>query len=218
MKTSPAHRFHQELDAFFEKHYYSEDFELQAGIKAWRDQLSGPDLEMFDQVIVDRLRADPSILNITVCTRLEIPNAIPLLVDLLNRESETTQRSRTIMAALQNYNEDTVFHTIERFMDSSQEREALRILSLVNFSRAQPYLVRAMFREGYEDECLHILHRAVKRHGLNEVIAELQAWSGDRASTFRKRLKKILGCKPSSYNPFSKEQIGQILDSFPRIG
>lgn len=213
-----ANSFHQELESFFEQNYYSEDFELQAAIKGWRDRLSNAEQEGFDRAILERLEDDPSVLNITVCTRLEIPDAIPLLVDLLNREADTSQRSRTIMAALQHYSEDTVFTTIERFMDSSQEREALRILSVMNFKRARPYLFRAMFREGYEEECLHILHRAVKKFGLAEVITDLKSWSEDRPARFRKRLKKILRSKAPAYNPFTGHEITQILDSFPRFG
>jgi hypothetical protein len=216
--STNAPKFHEELDSFFEKNYYSEDFELQAGIQVWRDRLSGLDLEGFDQAILDRLSDDPSILNITICTRLELPSAIPLLVNLLNKEVETSQRSRSIMSALQNYSEEAVFTAIERFMDSSQEREALRILSLINYKRAKPYLFPAMFREGYEDECLHILHSAVKKHGLADVISELKEWGAEKPSRFRKRLKKILRSKPSSYNPFSGEEIRQILGSFPRFG
>lgn len=207
----------ERLDAHFQANYYTEDYEIQWSVKNWRDSLEKAERERFDRIIVQRLMEDPSVLNITVCTRLQIPEAVAVLSHLLEQEVGTSQRSRTIIYALQNYQTDLAYQAVERFMDSDQDREVLPILARMNFQRAKSHVLRAIFRRGWEKECLHIFYQQKKSRGMKNLIENLTEWASPNTFRFRRRVRKILKSSPADYNPFSSQEVEEILAAIPRF-
>lgn len=205
MKTE--NEIDQEIEEIIQAHYYSEDYDLEWSIRNYRDQLSADEQSLFDDLLVKRLTDDPSIVHITFCARITDPRFVPLLCDLLDKETAISQRSRALIAALRHYRHPEVFRAVERFVDSDQEREAITCLAAVDFDRFRPYFIRAMNKDHLRDTCLHILHAHKKRIGLHPLSDLLREWTKTYAAMSADRLGVVLDCKQGEYNPFSIDEI-----------
>ncbi len=196
----------QAIDSLVNQHYYSEDFELEAAMRAFYERLSDHEQAVCHQALIERLRVDPSILTVSLCSQIPIPEAAPLLASALNGEKTSSQRTRSIMAALRHYDDAHSFTAVERFLESDQEPEALQQLARIDFNRVRPHLMRAMTRPHLHPFCLQIFHEQRKRGGLEALADTLASWAAPDPETFEMRLRDVLSCKKGDYNPFSIEE------------
>lgn len=196
-----------DLNRLVEAHYYSEDYELEWAGKAYYDELTEEDRKRFEEVLVQRLSGRPSLSDISVCTRLGRPSLTPILANLLDREANSSAMSRAILAALSHQPDEMAYVSVERFMDSEQEGEALCCLARMNFRRALPHLRWAIQKEHLHNFCLHALHEFKREVGLEtlaESVRELISPDPDRLSP---HVRKILTSKQGRYNPFAEEEL-----------
>ncbi len=201
----------EDLDRLIEQHYYSEDYELEWAACNYRDSLSPHERESFKDAMIDRLLDDPSMANIALCARLRIDELAPILTSILNSEIRTSQQSRAIMSALENYGDDASYESMERFMDSDQEGETLMRLCRMNFTRSLPYLRRAMNKEHMKDFCLHIFQERRKVVGLDGLIRDLQMIISADPSLYLESVRSVLTHKKADYNPFTAEDVNAII-------
>lgn len=196
-----------ELVALVQRHYYSEDFELLSAARAYHEQLDPAEREALRDVVAGRLLQEGTLVDVLLCSALEIPEAAPRLASLLLREESASQMSRALIQALQHYGGDEAYRAVERFLDSEQESEALRALAAIDFVRALPHLARLLDQEHHLDTCLHILYERRKRVGLPRLLHELQAASALQPRLLRDRLRRSLRAKTGEYNPFSEADL-----------
>ncbi len=205
-----AEQLEAELDALVQTNYYSEDYELQWTVRGFYDRLAPEDQDTFKDVILRRLVLNPDILNITICTRLDFPEAAPLLASLLDREALHSNRSRAIMAALRDYTHDDAFRAVERFVDSEQEREALLRLAEMDFGRSRRYILQAMAKPAMQDLCLHLFHGYRKAKGIPALVATLRDWAARHPAVFKSHFEAVLASCQGPYNPFAPEELEQL--------
>jgi hypothetical protein len=201
-----------EIDQLEKTHYYSEDFELVASMKAFVDACPVPEKVLVGQVVMKRLLNDCSVVDILWCYVVDVPSAVPLLADRLNREPHSSQLSRTLILALGRYKSDDGYRAVERFLDSDQEMEALDALAEIDFRRTIPVLVRAMKKEYFHRMILHVLYRHFKHFGVDKFMDDLKNSSATRNPEFLINIEKALRSKTGAYNPFSENEIRHILD------
>jgi hypothetical protein len=200
-----------ELDDLIRRNYYAEDFELRWTLQKFGDELPVEDRAYFHQLVLQRLTADPSIMTVMLCSASLVPEAVPILVSVLNDQPEANMLTRSILSTLGRYGEPSAFDAVERFLDSDQEPEALTCLARLSFARALFYVLRASKRKHLHDVCLQILHERRKQSGLIRLITELSTFDKQSRHNVPRRVKAILRCKDDPYNPFTPEEIDAVL-------
>jgi hypothetical protein len=196
-------------------HYYSEDFELLASLRAYVEPLSPAEKEHVRALALRRLMQEGSLVDILLCTVVDVPSAVPVLAGRLDRETITNQVTRTLIQALRRYHTAEAYEAVERFVDSDQEMEAIEALADIDFRRTIPLLVRAMGKEHQHGTLLHLFHRVAKERGVDGLADELRGSSATRSARFKSDFERVLRAKKDPYNPFTDEQILLILS---RIG
>lgn len=204
-----------EIDQLIAGHYYSEDFELLASLRAFVDPLSPGEKEHVRALALKRLMLEGSLVDVLLCSVIDVPSAVPVLAERLGREPVTNQVTRTLIQALRRYHTDEAYTAVERFVDSDQELEAIDALADIDFRRTIPLLVRAMGKSHQHGNLLHLFHRFAKERGVDGLVDELRVSSATRSTRFMPDLEQVLRSKKEPYNPFTEEQILHILS---RIG
>ncbi|HMO50167.1 MAG TPA: hypothetical protein PKE26_05550 [Kiritimatiellia bacterium] len=194
-----------------QSHYYSEDFELLSAFQAYVHGLSESEKNDVAGIAFSRLIHEGSMVDILLCSVVNVPSAAPVLAEKLNREPHSNQVTRALIAALKTYATDDAYTAVERFLDSDQELETLQALACIDFVRTLPYLVRLIRKEHVHGIALHILHDRSKAVGLDRLVEELRLSSATQSAGFRENLAKTLRSKKDPYNPFSEAEILRIL-------
>jgi hypothetical protein len=202
-----------ELDEIIQSHYYAEDFELVAAVRAFHEPMAAGEKSRLSQIVLRRVVTDGSIVDVLLCGLVVVPSAAPVLVDKLNREPVTNQTTRVLIETLRHYPTDAAYEAVERFLDSDQEMEALRVLAAMDFARTLPLIVRRMRRASFDGLLLHILHDRARIVGLPGLIENLKSSSVTRRADFADELARVMRSKPGKYNPFSQPDIGRIIDA-----
>lgn len=190
-----------------EAHYYSEDYNLEWAAKAYVDALSEPERKLFDAVMVDRLTGRPGLDDLSVCARLDRPLLLPWLKALLDCEPRTSAASRALLTALTNLADGDSYTSVERFMDSDQEGEALQCLARIDFPRSLTHLRRAVCRDHLHNFCLHAMHDYMRSAGIQALTRELRRLINPDPGRLAPHVRKILYSKQGSYNPFSEDEL-----------
>jgi len=206
-----------ELEEIIVAHYYSEDFELISSMKAYYHSLASLEKSYLEQIVLRRLTSDGSIVDILLCSVVNVPSAAPVLSSRLNREEISNQVTRTIISALKKYRSDEAYTAVERFLDSDQEIESLQAIAEIDFRRSIPHIVIALKKEFTHGVVLHILHDRVKTVGLSGLVDDLCASSATRTATFKALLSTALHSKKHPYNPFSESDIQHIIGSLDAV-
>jgi hypothetical protein len=115
--------------------------------------------------------------------------------------------SRALIAALGRLGGAGAYRSVERFLDSEQEFEALAALAAIDFARTLGTLARRMGPGRFPDAGLHILHERRKRVGLDALAAELAAWAAGSDEAARRNLAAVLRAKEGRYSPLSAEEV-----------
>lgn len=185
--------FDTRLDAIVECNYYSEEWELQAAVRAWIDHLDPVEQASFARAFLRRLTADPSMVNISLASVLPYPGVDEPLAAELARQPEPNQHTRALIAALRScQGSDTAFRAVERFVDSSQEMEALRALAAIDFARTRPHFRQALSRDDLLECCLHLFADRRREHGIDTLSADLRAIAGAPPDWIVPRLDLLL--------------------------
>jgi hypothetical protein len=200
----------RELEALIQAHYYSEDFELISAVRAYQDRLTLEERDELKGVVVSRLLAEGSMVDVVLCSVVQVPPAGPLLAAKLDRESVPSQLTRALMASLQLYPGDEAYRAVERFLDSDQEGEALAALARLDFNRTLPHLARALDREHFLGPILHILHARAKDVGVPALGLELVSARARLPAGFSAGLARVFAAKSGAYNPFSVAELDRL--------
>jgi hypothetical protein len=200
-----------EIEHLVLAHYYSEDFELVSSMRAYVDCLQPGEREFARQVVLKRLLDEGSMVDILLCSVIDIPSAVPVLAAKLEREPVSNQVTRSLISALRTYHTADAYTAVERFVDSDQEMEAIEALAEIDFRRTIPLLVRSMKKQHFHGPIMHILSRQAKIDGLDGLITALRDSSATRSSRFREDLQILLKSKNEPYNPFTESDIQLIL-------
>ena len=207
-----------ELDRLIERHYYAEDYELRWALHHWQDALPREEQHHYHEIALRRLGDDPSIMSVVLCSASRIPEAVPMLTALLQQQTETSVLTRAILDTLERYGDPSAFSTVERFLDSDQEIEALQCLAKLHFARALFFIIRSARRPHLRDVGLQILHDRKKDVGLDGVIEELNGFMARTRLPVKRRVRQILGCKKEPYQPFAALEIEAVLNQLGRSG
>ncbi|MFT7511279.1 MAG: hypothetical protein ACI9QL_000483 [Candidatus Omnitrophota bacterium] len=214
MKT--AETFSAELDALVLHHYYSEEWELRSAAGLYFESLDPAERLIFRDMFVARLKADPSVVNISLSPSFKFPEVVNAIADCLDAAEQASCFTRTMMTALRPYHEDRAFHAVARFIDSEQEIEALRIVAEINFIKAIPHLRRAFGQDHLVEVCLHIFNDRKRKTGMDQLVREIQLFSEERPRWYRRRLKAMFLIKVGEHSPFSEGEIIRILEEVIR--
>jgi hypothetical protein len=205
-----------ELDSLIRQNYYAEDYELRWILKRFEAGLAAGERERLHAIVLGRMVDDASILNVMLCSASRVPEAVPILASVLDRQPEADMLTRAILSTLGDYGDPSAFSSVERFLDSDQEAEALLCLARLHFTRALFFVIRAARRAHLRDVCLQVLHERKKRVGLVRLIDELTEHArGSRQNVF-KRVQATLRTKDDPYNPFDAEEREAILAGLRR--
>lgn len=194
-----------------ESHYYSEDFELVSSFRAFYEQLSSVEKSYLEQVVLQRLVTEGSMVDILLCSVVRLPSAVPILAGRLSREQVPNQLTRHLIGALKTYRADEAYTAVERFLDSDQELETLEALAAIDFRRAIPSIVRAMKVESTHGVLLHIVYERVKAVGINGLVDDFRHASATHTPSFASTLGRVLHSKNDRYNPFAESEIKHIM-------
>lgn len=199
--------FDTRLDAIVEANYYSEEWELQAAVRAWVDRLAPEEQAAFARAFLRRVSADPSMVNISLAGVLPYPGVDEPLAAELARQPEPNQHTRALIAALRSFpGSDPAFRAVERFVDSSQEMEALRALAAIDFPRTRPHLRQALQRDDLLECCLHLFADRRRAHGIDTLAADLRAIAGTPPDWIAPQLDILLHrIKTEAAHPLSPE-------------
>jgi len=200
-----------DLDRLIESHYYSEDYELEWAAKRYYDGLSDPEQIALEGVMVRRLTAQPGIADISLCARLGSRSLTPFLSALLDRQETSNAMSRAILAALAHQPDEQAYPSVERFLDSEQEGEALLCLSRMNFHRTVSHLRWAIQKDHLHNFCIHAFHEQMKHMGMEALLEGLKTLVEPEAARLTGHVQKILTSKSGSFNPFTDEELELIM-------
>jgi len=200
-----------EIEKLVNDHYYSEDFELVSSMRAYYDVRPADEQSLIEQVVMTRLCRDGSVVDFIWCSIVPIPAAVPILVEKLNRESYSSQLSRTLIVALSRYSSEDGYRAVERFLDSDQEMETLEALAQIDFRRSLPAMARIMNKEHSRRIIVHMLHRHMKKCGMEKLVDDIRQSTAMRDRAFLENIRKTLRSKEGAYNPFSESDIQHIL-------
>lgn len=208
-----------ELNAAVERivkaHYYDEDFQLLSSFQAFVSGLDHAEKDALAELAFERVVRDGSLVDIILCSVVDVPSAVPVLAEKLSRDPQTNQITRTLIAVLGRYATDDAYVAIEPFLDSDQEMEALQSLARIDFIRTLPALVRRMKKDHYAGVILQILSYRIKAAGLARVIDDLRQSSATQSAGFGALLRKILRSKDAAYNPLTTAEVDAIIAVFP---
>ena len=203
----------QEMEALLLQNYYGEDFEVVSLFRGYVDGLSEAERVLMQEVVARRLVMTGSIVDILLCGVLPVAGAGPILVNLLNAESRTSQVTRMLIQVLRQYPGEEAYRAVERFLDSDQEVEALPALAAMDFGRTLPALVRNLRKPHFQGVLLHCLYDRCKASSLDQLIGELRQYATACAVNFGSDLEAVLRSKEGRYNPFTPEQITALVDA-----
>ncbi len=192
-------------------HYYSEDYELEWSGKAYYDGLTGPEQELFQGIMIARLSGRPGLADVSVVTRLGVPAFTPHLAALLDREDSSSAMSRALLAVLSHQPDEQAYMAVERFLDSELEGEALTCLARMNFHRALPHLRWAMQKAHLHNFCIHALHEFKQHLGMEALLEAVKKLVEPDADALGPHLAKIMRSKSGAFNPFTAEEIEEVL-------
>lgn len=203
-----------EIDRIVQSHYYDEDFQLMSSLQAFAAGLSDAGRETLAGVAFARLTGDGSLVDVLLCSVVDVPSAVPVLAAKLGRETQTNQVTRTLISVLSRYPSDDAYMAIEPFLDSDQEMESLQALARIDFIRTLPAIVRRMKKDHYAGAVLQMFQERIKKAGLPKLIDELRQSSATRFAGFPALLAKILRSKDASYNPLSARELEALIEAF----
>ena len=209
--TKTQQALSDELDQLIERNYYSEEWELKSAVKLYYDALEAGEQVTFTKMFVLRMLRDPSVANISISTSIRSPEVAALIAEALGREKKASYTSRTMMYALRPYGDEVSFRAVERFVDSEQEIEALRILCSMDFVRAAPHIRRALKRDALLEVCLHIFQDRRRSVGMDQLIRELSQLIKGRTGYYRQRLEAMFTIKKGDNAPFDAQQVRRII-------
>ena len=200
-----------ELHKLVESHYYSEDYELEWAAKKYYDALSAEEKDEMESVLVERLTGAPGMSDISLCARLGAISLTPYLSALLDKQAHSTSMSRALLAALSNQPDEEAFTSVERFIESEQEGDALVCLARMNFKRALPHLRWAIQQSHLHNFCVHAIHEFARHAGMEVAIHHLRELAAPNPDKLRPHLEKVLTSKKGDFNPFSEEELATLL-------
>lgn len=200
-----------ELDRLVASHYYSEASEIRGAVLVWEQQLEDREKLLLRELLLDRLASDPSLVEVVLVSAWHIPEAVPHLVKILQREQRTSQLSLFTMHVLHQYEGGEVYEAIERFLDSDQESEVLTWLSRQDYARTIPYLQRALRKSSMVNACLHAFYERRKRIGFERFMTEFKEHFINGSKEQRVCLRQVLSSKQGEYNPFVEKELGLML-------
>jgi len=203
-----------DLERIIQANYYSEDFELISSFRAYEAERSEEEKDLLAEVVFERLCREGSLVDILFCSIIDVPSAVPVLAEKLNREPQVNQVTRSLIQALRRYCSDDAYTAVERFLDSDQEMDALAALASIDFARTLPHMVRLMKKDHYHGVVLQMLRERMKRVGIEPLVEEMKKSSATHSRSFRENLHKALGSKTAEYNPLDSSQISVLKDAF----
>lgn len=190
-----------ELESLLQQAYYAEDFELLWALKGFVDRLTTEERQSFEALALFRLREEPSIVNVMICSVLQAPEAVPILVSTLEAQPRTSLLTRALITTLGRQGDPSAYGAVERFLDSDQEGDALAALASLDFRRALFHVLRYARRGRLVDHGLHILHDRKKRVGLGGLAEDLQSQAA-LVEGMPDCVRILLDAKQGDYNPF----------------
>jgi hypothetical protein len=203
-------RIKQDIEDLISGNYYAEDFELIASIRDYISHLDEEELTVLHDVVLERIYGEPNLVNILLCSCVDVPEAVPFLIEMLDAQDQANQLSRQLINVLRRYPDERAFQAVSRFIDSGQQPEALTALSEIHFENCIPYMRQCMEQDGLYSTCLHILHRRHQARGLNCLTDDL-AKLGD--SIFRrKHLEAMFMSLPDEANPFEEDVVNLVVN------
>lgn len=201
----------REIESLLLQNYYGEDFEVDSLFRGYVEGLTVTERDLMQEVVARRLVMTGSIVDILLCGVLPVSGAGPILVNLLNAESRTSQVTRMLIQVLRQYPGEEAYRAVERFLDSDQEVEALPALAAMDFSRTLPSLVRNLRKPQFQGVLLHCLYDRCKASSLDQLIGELKDYGTACAVNFGSDLEAVLRSKEGRYNPWTPEQISALV-------
>jgi hypothetical protein len=199
------------LDTLIRGQYYAEEYELRWRLRAFADALEPPERSTLGRVVARRLAEEPSVLTVLLCQACPTPEAVPTLISLLDAQGEANMLTRALFDTLAQYREPDAFPSVQRFLDSEQEPEALQCLAQLDFTQALFYVIRSARRPHLRDACLQILHERRKHAGLPQLITDLRNAREHMQLPVAPRIRDVLHHKAGDYNPFSADDIAAIM-------
>ena len=203
-------RIKKDLEDLVSRNYYAEDFELIARARDYISHLSDDEMSVLHDVVLERIYAEPNLVNIVLCSCVDVPEAVPFLIEMLDAQEHANQLSRQLINVLRRYPDERAFLAISRFIDSGQQPEALTALSEIHFENTIPYMKQCMEQDGLYSTCLQILYRRQQARG-TECLQEDLTVLGD-STLRRKHLEAMFLCLPDESNPFSTDIVEMVVD------
>ncbi len=193
-------------------HYYSEDYELEWAAKVYYDALEPWERECFQAIMLERLAgARPGLADVTMVTRLRVPAFTPHLVAWLNRQDSGSTTSRALLTVLTLQPDEQAYASVERFLDSELEGEALTCLARIDFQRTVPALRWAMQKEHLHNFCIHALHEFKERYGMDALLEMVGQLVAPDPGVLGPHLAKVMRSKRGAFSPFSSGEVEQVL-------
>jgi len=202
-----------EMDQMIRHHYYAEDYELEWEARRIYDAYHPDERAHMVSVLIERLTSDPCLATVTLCKRLPVPELAPILAVVLDGEQRATSQSRAILATLLRSDHPAAYDSVERFVESEQEGEALTCLARWDFGRTIPHLRRALEREDLHNYCLHILRDRGATVGMDTLMQDLRNIMGNDPARWRPHIRKILASAHGAYNPFTEQELKQLTEA-----
>lgn len=202
-----------ELERLLLQHYYSEEFELQAAVTAWRMDCDPEEQAGLDRIFHRRFLSDPSLVHISLARCFSGADLEALLVEQLNFQSDGGQKARMLLVALRPYRSPQAAEAVERFLDSSLEMEALHALAEVDWSCATKHLPRLLRKDGMVETCLHVLHEHRKRVGWAMFLADVRPLAGPDPAWMAQRFASMFAIKTPDKIPFTPAEQKEILNA-----
>lgn len=200
-----------DLDTLVQGHYYSEDYELEWAAYHYYEDLRPEEREPFEGAMVRRLSGHPGMADISLCARLGMPVLTPLLAGLLDREERSSSTSRALLTALSHQPDEQAYVSVERFMESEQEGEALLCLARMNFQRTLPHLRWAVQKEDLHNFCIHALHEYKQKAGMGKLSDAIRELVEPDRDVLAPHLQKILTSKSGRFNPFDADELERLM-------
>ena len=157
------------------------------------------------------------MVNLSLAAVLPLSGMDEALAEELDRQSEPNQHTRSLLSALRAQKGSArAFQAVERFVDSSQEMEALRALAAIDFPSARAHLRQALGRDDLLETCLHLFAERARRDGLPALLEDLRAIAGASPSWIRPRLDIMLTrLKTPETQPLLPAECAALLTLFP---
>ena len=207
---SSDHPILTKLNELLAQCYYTEDFELIATFRVFVDALDEQEMNLVTGEVLRRLKENPTLFELQLCTCLDVVHELPYFTELLNREQDAGQVSRILILLLSQYPDENAYVAISRFLDSGQHPEALTALSNMNFAQSAPAIRKALAEEGLYTTCIHILYRRYREVGSERFLEDLILIG--HGPLDRKRVEALFSRTAPEHNPFDQDMTDTILD------